>query len=75
LQALQAQLGDARAQIGTLEGSLAALHCINAGTEKTRHVQQRTSAKSALGRITGPIGRQRPPTHALGKSRTREQAV
>lgn len=67
-QALQAQLGDARQQIGMLEGSLAALQRVNADAEKARRVRQRTQ-KSASGRTTGPIGQPRPPTRALKKSR------
>lgn len=68
-QALQAQLGDARQQIGVLEGSLAALQRVNADAEKARRVRQRAPAKSASGRTTGPIGRPRPPTRALKKTR------
>ncbi|MCG1055999.1 hypothetical protein KQH49_14150 [Mycetohabitans sp. B5] len=38
-QALQAQLGDARQQIGVLEGSLAALQRANADAEKARRMR------------------------------------
>ncbi|MCG1054593.1 DNA-binding protein [Mycetohabitans sp. B5] len=67
-QALQAQLGDARQQIGVLEGSLAALQRVTADAEKARRVRQRTPTKTASGRATGPIGRPRPPTRALKKT-------
>ncbi|WP_338911654.1 DNA-binding protein [Mycetohabitans rhizoxinica] len=67
-QALQAQLGDSRQHIGTLEGSLAALQRASAEAEKARRARQRIPTQSALGRTSGPIRRPRPPTRALKKT-------